>query len=67
MASALVVFRNNAIDIEDANAQTIITNAQVGLISTDDQGVIEFINPNACRLFNITDDQPTGLLLQSNL
>lgn len=51
MAQALLVFRNTAREVEDANAEAIIDNALVGLISTDDQGRIEFVNPNARLLF----------------
>ncbi len=51
MAQALLVFRNTAREVEDANAEAIIDNALVGLISTDDQGCIEFVNPNARLLF----------------
>jgi two-component system phosphoglycerate transport system sensor histidine kinase PgtB len=52
MAQALLIFRNSAAEVEDANAQAIISNTLVGLISTDEHGLIEFMNPNARRLFN---------------
>ncbi|MFC6670524.1 ATP-binding protein [Marinobacterium aestuariivivens] len=60
MAKALVVFRNTAIQVENANAQSIIDNALVGLVSTDDRGIIEFFNPNAGQLFGIEDAQVIG-------
>lgn len=47
MAQALVIFRNTAQEVEDANAEAILDNALIGLISTDDKGIIEFVNPNA--------------------
>ncbi|WP_207062993.1 ATP-binding protein [Motiliproteus sp. SC1-56] len=52
MAEALVVFRNTAVEVEEANAEAIIDNALVGLISADAEGRIEFINPNACSLLH---------------
>jgi len=52
MAQALLIFRNSAAEVEDANAQAIISNTLVGLISTDEHGLIEFMNPNARLLFN---------------
>ncbi len=60
MAKALIVFRNTAIEVEEANAQSIIDNALVGLISTDENGHIEFLNSNARQLFGISADY-TGL------
>ncbi|WP_247873008.1 ATP-binding protein [Azospirillum sp. TSH64] len=50
MAAALLVFRDTAIAVEEANAQAIIDNAQAGLAITDAQGVIEFVNPLAAAL-----------------
>jgi len=47
MAEALLVFRDTAIQVEKANAQAIINNAVAGLLTTDEQGVIEFVNPVA--------------------
>lgn len=47
MAEALLVFRDTAIQVEEANAQAIINNAVAGLLTTDGQGVIEFVNPVA--------------------
>lgn len=52
MAEALVVFRNTAQEVEDANAESIIDNALVGLISADADGRIEFVNPNARLLLH---------------
>ncbi len=52
MAQALLIFRNTATEVEDANAQSIISNTLVGLISTDKHGLIEFMNPNARLLFD---------------
>ncbi|MBK1840224.1 HAMP domain-containing protein [Azospirillum sp. YIM B02556] len=50
MAAALLVFRDTAIAVEEANAQAIIDNAQAGLAITDAEGVIEFVNPLAAAL-----------------
>ncbi|TWA58551.1 two-component system phosphoglycerate transport system sensor histidine kinase PgtB [Azospirillum baldaniorum] len=50
MAAALLVFRDTAIAVEEANAQAIIDNAQAGLATTDADGVIEFVNPLAAAL-----------------
>ncbi|WP_052710159.1 HAMP domain-containing protein [Azospirillum thiophilum] len=50
MAAALLVFRDTAIAVEEANAQAIIDNAQAGLAITDGEGVIEFVNPLAAAL-----------------
>ena len=47
MAQALLVFRDTAIQVEEANAQAIINNAMVGLLTTNDFGVIAFVNPVA--------------------
>ncbi|MFS2012326.1 ATP-binding protein [Azospirillum sp. CT11-132] len=50
MAAALLVFRDTAIAVEEANAQAMIDNAQAGLAITDGDGVIEFVNPLAAAL-----------------
>ncbi|WP_244560964.1 ATP-binding protein [Azospirillum oryzae] len=50
MAAALLVFRDTAIAVEEANAQAMIDNAQAGLAITDADGVIEFVNPLAAAL-----------------
>lgn len=47
MAQALLVFRDTAIQVEEANAQAIINNAMVGLLTTNAFGVIAFVNPVA--------------------
>lgn len=40
--------------------KAIIDNAIDGLITIDDQGIIESINPSACRLFNYTEQEIIG-------
>ncbi|TKC62123.1 PAS domain S-box protein [Pedobacter hiemivivus] len=40
--------------------KAIIDNAIDGLITIDDQGVIESINPSACKLFNYTEQEVLG-------
>lgn len=50
MAAALQVFRDTAIEVEEANAQAIINNAVAGLLTTDAHGVIKFVNPVATGL-----------------
>lgn len=40
--------------------KAIIDNAIDGLITIDDQGIIESINPSACRLFNYTEQEVLG-------
>ncbi len=55
MAEALLVFRNTAIAVEEANAQSIIENTVAGLLTTDERGFVETVNPTARRLF--TDAQ----------
>ncbi|WP_109116774.1 ATP-binding protein [Azospirillum sp. TSO22-1] len=52
MAAALVVFRDTAIQVEEANAQAIIDNAQAGLVTTDEYGKIEFVSPVAAKLID---------------
>ena len=67
MAQALLIFRNTAKDVEDANAQSIISNALVGLISTDSRGFIEFVNPNARLLFKYQHQELMGADIHSLL
>ncbi|MCD4721163.1 MAG: PAS domain S-box protein [Desulfobacula sp.] len=55
MAQSLLIFRNTAIEMEEANVQALIDNAQVGLITTDMNGRIEFFNPTAMALFGYHD------------
>lgn len=40
--------------------KAIIDNAIDGLITIDDQGIIESINPSACKLFNYTEQEILG-------
>ncbi|MBC8988047.1 PAS domain-containing sensor histidine kinase [Pedobacter sp. N36a] len=40
--------------------KAIIDNAMDGLITIDDQGIIESINPSACRLFSYTEQEVLG-------
>jgi len=40
--------------------KAIIDNAIDGLITIDDQGIIESINPSACKLFNYTEQEVLG-------
>ncbi|AWU96319.1 ATP-binding protein [Azospirillum ramasamyi] len=60
MAAALLVFRDTAIAVEEANAQAIIDNAQAGLAITDAQGMIEFVNPLAAALIAPLDGGGDG-------
>jgi two-component system phosphoglycerate transport system sensor histidine kinase PgtB len=60
MADALLVFRDTAIEVEEANAQAIIDNARAGLLTTDESGRIQFFNPTAMALFGYRrDHNPT--------
>ena len=67
MAQALLIFRNTATEVEDANAQSIISNTLVGLISTDRNGLIEFMNPNARLLFDYQYQDLIGVDIHSLL
>lgn len=60
MAEALVVFRNTARDVENSFSKSIIDNSLVGLIATDEDGVVEFINPSACRFFGVEQAEVEG-------
>ena len=51
MAVALKVFRDTAIEVEEANFQAIIDNAAVGLVLANPDGVIHSFNPKAEELF----------------
>ncbi len=62
MAEALLVFRNTAQEVENSNAKSIINNSLVGLISTDENGSVEFVNPSAEVLFNTQQKDVAGLL-----
>lgn len=57
MADALLVFRDTAVAVEEANAQAIIDNARAGLLTTDESGRIEFFNPTAMALFGYNQDR----------
>ena len=41
--------------------KAIIENAIDGLITIDDRGIIESINPSACKLFNYSQEEVVGL------
>jgi two-component system phosphoglycerate transport system sensor histidine kinase PgtB len=56
MAAALLIFRDTAIAVEEANAQAIIDNAQAGLATTTADGIIEFVNPLAAALITAPSD-----------
>ena len=60
MAEALLVFRDTAVEVEEANAHAIIDNAQAGLVTADGRGAIEFFNPTAARLFGFSPGAVTG-------
>lgn len=60
MARALVVFQQTAAEVENANAQSIIDNALVGLVSTNADGIVEFVNPNARELFGVSGGEAIG-------
>ncbi|NOX32132.1 MAG: PAS domain S-box protein [Deltaproteobacteria bacterium] len=56
MAVALRVFKDTALNVEEANAQAIIDNAAVGLVIANLDGAIHFFNPMAAALF-LTDSE----------
>lgn len=61
MADALLVFRDTAVAVEEANTQAIIDNAQAGLLTTDAGGEIAFFNPTAMALFGYgRETEPAG-------
>ncbi len=60
MARALEVFRNTAIEVEEANAEAIIDNTLAGMVATSRSGVIEFFNPSAEALFGCTSAEIIG-------
>jgi len=53
MTEALKIFRDTAQAMEDAHAQAIIDNADVGLIIADPDGSIRFFNSMAVNLFAV--------------
>ena len=60
MARALEVFRNTAIEVEEANAEAIIDNTMAGMVATSRAGVIEFFNPSAEALFGYGSEDIIG-------
>jgi len=60
MTEALKVFRDTAQAMEDAHAQAIIDNADVGLIIADPNGSIRFFNSMAVELFGVESDIMVG-------
>ena len=60
MAAALKVFRDTAIEVEEANAQAIIDNAAVGLILANPDGTIHALNPRAEELFGADPEVLVG-------
>ncbi|MBL6927693.1 MAG: PAS domain S-box protein [Rhodospirillales bacterium] len=60
MAQALLVFRDTAIEVEEANAEAIIDNTMAGVVGVSRSGVIEFFNPSAEELFGRAADKVIG-------
>lgn len=60
MAKDLVIFRDKALAVEDENTRAIIHNSIVGLIATDEHGVINFFNSTASKIFNISPEEGIG-------
>ncbi len=60
MTAALKVFRDTAQAMEDAHAQAIIDNADVGLIIADPDGSIRFFNSMAVNLFGAESEAMIG-------
>ena len=60
MAQALLVFRDTAIEVEEANAEAIIDNTMAGVVGVSRSGVIEFFNPSAEELFGDTAEKVIG-------
>lgn len=60
MTAALKVFRDTAQAMEDAHAQAIIDNADVGLIIADPDGSIRFFNSMATKLFGAESETMVG-------
>ena len=60
MAAALKVFRDTAIEVEEANAQAIIDNTAVGLILANPDGTIHALNPRAEDLFGADPEKLVG-------
>jgi len=65
MTEALKVFRDTAQAMEDAHAQAIIDNADVGLIIADPDGAIRFFNSMAVDLFAVKSGIMVGCSLFS--
>ncbi len=65
MAKALLVFRDTAIEVEEANAEAIIDNTLAGLVATNRLGVVEFFNPSAEALFGYPSSEIVGRDLTS--
>ncbi len=61
MAQALLVFRDTALAVEEANAQAIIDNSLASLIATDSKMNISFFNPTAGAIFGISPKEAIGL------
>ena len=60
MAQALLVFRDTAIEVEEANAEAIIDNTMAGVVGVSRSGIIEFFNPSAEELFGDTAENVIG-------
>jgi two-component system, NtrC family, phosphoglycerate transport system sensor histidine kinase PgtB len=56
MAVTLERYRRTALEIERANSQAIIDNANVGLMTTDSHGSVEVHNPLAAELLGHNKD-----------
>jgi len=65
MTEALKVFRDTAQAMEDAHAQAIIDNTNVGLIIADPEGSIRFFNSMAVNLFAVKSGVMVGRSLFS--
>ncbi len=63
MAQALLVFRDTAIEVEEANAEAIIDNTMAGMVATGRTGIIEFFNPSAEALFGYASPEIIGRAL----
>lgn len=60
MAEALLVFRDTAIEVEEANAEAIIDNTMAGMVAVSRSGIIEFFNPSAEELFGCSTEDVVG-------
>lgn len=54
----------NGLRESEAHIRAIIDNVPDGIITLDDQGLLESVNPAALRLFGYTRDEMTGLHLK---